>query len=163
MKSTKTGDAPYRNLLDLFVQDFLTCLSSIDWPAAELLLRVFLIRMLKLAENEKTPAPAKNMALDVLAEMGAAISQLNSNVRKPIGTLEGADAETELGGASITSRRCIIRGQSPRIGPCCLERALSCSCRISATKMLRGWQFANCNGLLHGRMGFTNSRFIRPH
>lgn len=97
MKSTKTGDAPYRNLLDLFVQDFITCLSSIDWPAAELLLRVFLIRMLKLAENEKTPAPAKNMALDVLAEMGAAISQLNSNVRMPIGTLEGADAETEVG------------------------------------------------------------------
>jgi cohesin loading factor subunit SCC2 len=96
MKSTKTGDQPYRNLLDLFVQDFITCLNSADWPAAELLLRVFLITMVKLAEGEKTAAPAKNMALDVLAEMGAAISQLNSHLQKPAGTLDGSDAETEL-------------------------------------------------------------------
>lgn len=96
MKSTKTGDQPYRNLLDLFVQDFITCLNSADWPAAELLLRVFLVAMVKLAEGEKTAAPAKNMALDVLAEMGAAISQLNSHLQRPVGTLEGADADTEL-------------------------------------------------------------------
>ena len=37
------------------------------------------------------------MALDVLAEMGAAISQLNSQVRKPVGSIEGSDADTELG------------------------------------------------------------------
>jgi cohesin loading factor subunit SCC2 len=95
MKSTKTGDAPYRNLLDLFVQDFITCLNSTDWPAAELLLRIFLFTMISLAENDKTPNSAKNMALELLGEMGAAISQLNSNVRKMAGSLEldGSDAE----------------------------------------------------------------------
>lgn len=111
MKSTKTGDAPYRNLLDLFVQDFITCLSSTDWPAAELLLRVFLIRMVNLAENEKAPAPAKNMALDVLAEMGAAISQLTSQVRKPIGALEGADTETELGSHILQLAEASLEGK----------------------------------------------------
>jgi cohesin loading factor subunit SCC2 len=71
MKSTKTGDAPYRNLLDLFVEDFITCLNSPDWPAAELLLRLFLFKMVSLAEGEKTPAPARNMALDLLGLDGS--------------------------------------------------------------------------------------------
>ncbi|KAG4442368.1 hypothetical protein IFR05_002146 [Cadophora sp. M221] len=95
MKSTKSGDAPYRNLLDLFVEDFITCLNSTDWPAAELMLRLFLFRMVQLAEGDKTPAPAKNMALDLLGLMGAAISELNSHVRKTASSLENGD--TELG------------------------------------------------------------------
>jgi len=93
MSSTKTGDAPYRNLLDLFVEDFITCLSSTDWPAAELLLRLFLFKMVHLAEGEKTPAPAKNMALDLLGSMGAAISELISHVRKTASTLENGDGD----------------------------------------------------------------------
>ncbi|PMD62723.1 uncharacterized protein K444DRAFT_557922 [Hyaloscypha bicolor E] len=96
MKSTKTGDAPYRNLLDLFVEDFITCLNSPDWPAAELLLRLFLFKMVSLAEGDKTPAPARNMALDLLGLMGAAISELNSHVRKTCSSLENGDSD--LGG-----------------------------------------------------------------
>ena len=93
VKSTKTGDAPYRNLLDLFVEDFITCLNSIEWPAAELLLRLLLFKMVQLAEGEKTPAPAKNMALDLLGSMGAAISDLISHVRKTANSLKTDDAE----------------------------------------------------------------------
>ncbi|TAQ91638.1 hypothetical protein B7494_g95 [Chlorociboria aeruginascens] len=93
MKSTKTGDAPYRNLLDLFIEDFITCLNSTDWPAAELLLRLFLFKMVQLAEGDKTPTPAKNMALDLLGSMGAAISELSSHVRKSAGSLENSDGD----------------------------------------------------------------------
>ncbi|CCD53834.1 similar to sister chromatid cohesion protein Mis4 [Botrytis cinerea T4] len=91
IKSTKNGDTPYRNLLDLFVEDFVTCLNSPDWPAAELLLRLFLFKMVQLAEAEKTPAPAKNMALDLLGSMGAAISELHFHVRKSAASLENRD------------------------------------------------------------------------
>ncbi|KAI9649885.1 Sister chromatid cohesion protein 2 [Ciborinia camelliae] len=91
IKSTKNGDTPYRNLLDLFVEDFITCLNSTEWPAAELLLRVFLFKMVQLAEVDKTPAPAKNMALDLLGSMGAAISELHSHVRKTASSLENRD------------------------------------------------------------------------
>jgi cohesin loading factor subunit SCC2 len=97
MGSTKTGDAPYRNLLDLFVQDFVTCLSLPDWPAAELLLRILVSKMVYLAENDKTAAPAKTMALDLLGEMGAAISHLNSQIRKTVRSLENEDTGNELG------------------------------------------------------------------
>jgi len=93
MKSTKTGDAPYRNLLDLFVEDFITCLNSPEWPAAELLLRLFLFKMVSLAEGDKTAAPARNMALDLLGLMGAAISELNSHIRKTCTSMESGDSE----------------------------------------------------------------------
>jgi cohesin loading factor subunit SCC2 len=95
MNSTKTGDTPYRNLLDLFIVDYVTCLDSADWPASELLLRLFLIRMVSLTENDKTPAPAKNMALEVLGEMGAAISQLRSQVRDRAKSLESEDIDPQ--------------------------------------------------------------------
>lgn len=97
LKSTKSGDTPYRNLLDLFVEDFTTCLDSPDWPGAELLLRYMMLRMVQLSEGERTAAPSKNMALDVLGTMGAAISRLRSHVRKTASTLEISDSD-ELAG-----------------------------------------------------------------
>lgn len=113
MGSSKTGDTPYRNLFDLFVEDFITCLSSTDWPAAELLLRLLLFKMVQLAEGDKTPAPAKNMALDSLGSMGAAISELNSHVRKAAASVEAGDgglgtylarlAETSLEKTALSS------------------------------------------------------------
>lgn len=110
LKSTKSGDTPYRNLLDLFVEDFTACLESPDWPGAELLLRYMMIRMVQLSEGERTAAPAKNMALDVLGTMGAAISRLRSHVRKTASTLEISDSDdlagflSELALASLEQR-----------------------------------------------------------
>jgi cohesin loading factor subunit SCC2 len=49
--------------------------------------------MVHLAEGDKTPAPAKNMALDHLGLMGAAISDLISHVRKTANALENDDAD----------------------------------------------------------------------
>ncbi|KAM0284709.1 hypothetical protein ACHAQH_001864 [Verticillium albo-atrum] len=82
LKSTKSGDAPFRNLLDLFVEDFTTCMDSPDWPAAELILRQLTYSMIRLWENDKSVAPAKNMALELLGVMCAAVSRLRSHVRK---------------------------------------------------------------------------------
>lgn len=92
-KSTKTGDTPFRNLLDNFVEDFCLCLDSPDWPAAELLLRITLSMMLELLKGDKTAAPAKNMALELLGNMAAAISRLRSHVRKTANGFEGSEAD----------------------------------------------------------------------
>ncbi|RWA11292.1 hypothetical protein EKO27_g3799 [Xylaria grammica] len=96
LKSTKTGDTPYRNLLDLFVEDFTTCLDSPDWPAAELLLRLTMILMFQQVDGEKNAAPARNMALELLGVMAASISKLRSHVRKTASSFEGSDPD-ELG------------------------------------------------------------------
>lgn len=93
LKSSKSGDTPYRNLLDLFVEDFTTCMDSPDWPAAELLLRHLTYFMLKLWEDPKSAAPSKNMALELLGVMGAAISKLRSHVRKVAENKEGMSSD----------------------------------------------------------------------
>lgn len=64
LTSTKSGDQPYRNLLDIFTEDFLSVLGNTDWPAAEMFLRVLLAKMFELFENHKGSAPSKAMALE---------------------------------------------------------------------------------------------------
>ncbi|KAH9909109.1 ARM repeat-containing protein [Xylariomycetidae sp. FL2044] len=96
LKSTKSGDTPYRNLLDLFVEDFTTCLDSPDWPAAELLLRLTMYMMFQQVDGDKNSAPARNMALELLGIMAASISRLRSHVRKTASNFEGSNSD-ELG------------------------------------------------------------------
>lgn len=96
LKSTKTGDTPYRNLLDLFVEDFTSCLNNPDWPAAELLLRILMTMMVNIVNGEKSSAPSKNMALEVLGVICAAISKLRSYVRKTANSFDGSEGG-ELG------------------------------------------------------------------
>jgi cohesin loading factor subunit SCC2 len=74
--STKTGDQPHRNLLDLFTEDLISVLGSPDWPAAELLLWILARHMLTILNDEKSAATPKNMALELLGWMGSAISNL---------------------------------------------------------------------------------------
>lgn len=96
LKSTKTGDTPYRNLLDLFVDDFTSCLNNQDWPASELLLRLLMLMMVKLVDDNKSSAPAKNMALEILGVVNAAISRVRSYVRRSAQTLDTTERD-ELG------------------------------------------------------------------
>ena len=81
LTSTKSGDQPYRNLLDIFTEDFLNVLGNTDWPAAELLLRSLLQNMVGLMENDKSTAPAKTMALDLMGIMGSGICDLRVYLR----------------------------------------------------------------------------------
>ncbi|RMZ84838.1 hypothetical protein DV737_g999, partial [Chaetothyriales sp. CBS 132003] len=79
-KVSKTGDSPYRNILDLFVEDMINLLPLPDWPAAELLLRLLASKLIDLTRTEKA-AGVKNMALELLGAMGAAISRTRASAR----------------------------------------------------------------------------------
>ncbi|KAK0643538.1 putative SCC2 protein [Cercophora newfieldiana] len=93
LKSTKSGDTPYRNLLDLFVEDFILCLDNPDWPAAEILLRTLMKSVLGIMSQDKISVPAKNMALEVLGSLGAAIAKLTGYVRKTANGLDARDPD----------------------------------------------------------------------
>ncbi|KAL2817377.1 sister chromatid cohesion C-terminus-domain-containing protein [Aspergillus granulosus] len=93
MTSTKTGDQPYRNILDLFTEDLIGVLGSTDWPAAELLLRIMASHMISIADTDKSPATAKSMALELLGWMGSAISDLISTAQHLLPALEESDTE----------------------------------------------------------------------
>ena len=93
MTASKTGDQPHRQLLELFLEDFITVLGLPEWPAAELLLQILFANCRNIAENNKSLAPAKNMALEFLGQMGSAISELVSNTRHAARGLEGQDSQ----------------------------------------------------------------------
>ena len=93
MTASKTGDQPHRQLLELFLEDFITVLGLPDWPSAELLLQILFANCRNIAENQKSLAPAKNMALELLGQMGSAISELVSNTRHAARGLEGQESQ----------------------------------------------------------------------
>lgn len=76
--SSKSSDEPFRRLLDIFVDDFLNVLGSTDWPAAELLLRALVRKLVDLAENAKSPAPSRTLALELLGTIGSGILDLRA-------------------------------------------------------------------------------------
>ena len=108
MASTKSGDQPYRNLLDLFTEDLINVLGSADWPASELLLRLLAGHLINIAKDERFPSTAKNMALEQLGWMGSAISSVRASVKQLATVMQGSDtviarhlsqlAEDELSG-----------------------------------------------------------------
>jgi cohesin loading factor subunit SCC2 len=90
LNSTKSGDQPYRNLLDIFTEDFLNVIGLPEWPASELLLRNMLSRLLRILDDEKRPVPQKNLALDLITMMGMHISDVKSHIRNASRSLEAS-------------------------------------------------------------------------
>ena len=86
--ASKTGDQPHRHLLDIFIEDLVAVLGSPEWPGAEILLRTLLAHAIHIVEHEKSTAPAKNMALEMLGLMGSAISELVVRTRSLARSLE---------------------------------------------------------------------------
>lgn len=78
LSTTKSSDEPFRRLLDIFTEDFLNVLGSSDWPAAETLLRSLVARMIQMAENSKSPAPSRTLALELLGTIGSGILDLQA-------------------------------------------------------------------------------------
>ena len=102
-KVSKTGDSPYRNVLDLFVEDLVNLLPLPEWPAAELLLRMLAARMTELASTEKT-AGIKNMALESLGSMGSAISDCRATARSLASNLSREPEDHDRGVAASLAK-----------------------------------------------------------
>lgn len=91
MTASKSGDQPYRHLLDMFTDDLIMVLGNPEWPAAEMLLRALMVSMMRITENKST-APAKNMALELLGTMGSAISELVASTQSCARSIESQDS-----------------------------------------------------------------------
>ncbi|KAH7395141.1 sister chromatid cohesion C-terminus-domain-containing protein [Phaeosphaeria sp. MPI-PUGE-AT-0046c] len=82
---SKTGDKPFRNLLDLFVDDFCNVLGSSEWPAADMLLQQLTIRMEFILRDDvaaKQTVVDKDMALSALSRIGCGILDLKQRLNK---------------------------------------------------------------------------------
>ncbi|KAL7266770.1 Sister chromatid cohesion protein 2 [Rhizina undulata] len=100
MRATKNGDTPYRHLMDIFTEDFITVLGSPEWPAAQTLLRAILQSMFALIDGDKKQSSTgKPMAYDLLGLMGSGICDLLVHLRESNRFKEG---ETDSADGHIT-------------------------------------------------------------
>ena len=82
---SKTGDKPFRNLLDLFIEDFSNVLGSPEWPAADMLLQQLLIRMQFILQGEhsaKQSVVDKDMALAIMSRIGCGVIDFKLRLKK---------------------------------------------------------------------------------
>ncbi|CAO2654791.1 Nn.00g115240.m01.CDS01 [Neocucurbitaria sp. VM-36] len=82
---SKTGDKPFRNLLDLFIDDFCNVLGSPEWPAAVMLLQQLLVRMRNILHGDqaaKQTVVDKDMALTTMARIGSGIIDFKHSLRQ---------------------------------------------------------------------------------
>ncbi|KAL1597912.1 Sister chromatid cohesion protein 2 [Paraconiothyrium brasiliense] len=75
---TKSGEKPFRNLLDMFVDDFCKVLGSPEWPAANLLLVPLFNLMYQLRDDKDN----RNMAISILGTMGGGILDFKKRTRQ---------------------------------------------------------------------------------
>lgn len=82
---SKTGDKPFRNLLDLFIEDFCNVLGSPEWPAADMLLQQLLGRMQHILFGDgaaKQSVVDKDMALATMARIGCGVIDFTHRLKK---------------------------------------------------------------------------------
>ncbi|KAF2816258.1 uncharacterized protein BDZ99DRAFT_514855 [Mytilinidion resinicola] len=83
-ETTKSADLPFRNLLDIFTEDFLSVLGCPEWPAAAIFLHKLTQYMANIiADKQKQySVQAKTMALDILGIMGSGLIDLQVHLGK---------------------------------------------------------------------------------
>ncbi|KIW01924.1 uncharacterized protein PV09_06765 [Verruconis gallopava] len=101
--TTKSGDQPYRKLLEIFVEDFISVLGLPMWPGAEMLLRALLSKLFRILSDDKSSGPAKNMALEILGTIGSGIIDLQMFVEHASHTAESSDSPLGATLAKIAS------------------------------------------------------------
>lgn len=82
---SKTGDKPFRNLLDLFIDDFCNVLGSPEWPAAIMLLHQLLFRIRNILQGDQAAKQSvvdKDMALTTMARIGCGVLDFKHGIMR---------------------------------------------------------------------------------
>ena len=102
MQTNKTApsDSPFKALLDIFTEDFLTVLTAPEWPAAELLLRSLIKNLYVCIDGDNHGAQVKNVALDAVGQIAAKIRA----VRKKLGGQLSSQSEEDTDAMALIAR-----------------------------------------------------------
>ncbi|KAK3116829.1 Sister chromatid cohesion protein 2 [Teratosphaeriaceae sp. CCFEE 6253] len=112
--SAKSGDEPYRRLLDIFTEDFLTVLPSSDWPSAEMLLRTLVSALVGMVDGARHTVPARTLALELLGTIGTGILELQITARKAASGLDADESDITRHLAGLIEQ---LRGDDIEVGP----------------------------------------------
>jgi len=86
-------DSPFKALLDIFTEDFLTVLTAPEWPAAELLLRSLIKNLYFCIDGDNHGAQVKNVALDAVGQVAAKIRAVRKKMTAQLSSRTEEDTE----------------------------------------------------------------------
>ncbi|KAJ2858056.1 Sister chromatid cohesion protein 2 [Coemansia erecta] len=75
------NESEYRGILETFIDDCIVLLGHPQWPAAELVVRVYSLHMLELLDEEKTDIALKTLALDSAAQIASHIAYTQKEIK----------------------------------------------------------------------------------
>ena len=91
---TAPADSPFKALLDIFTEDFLTVLTAPEWPAAELLLRCLIKNLYACIDSDSQGAQVKNVALDAVGQIAAKIRAVKKKLAIQLSSKSEDDSDT---------------------------------------------------------------------
>ncbi|KAJ1967681.1 Sister chromatid cohesion protein 2 [Dispira parvispora] len=89
-KSKQANEGEYRALLENFMDDVLSLLGLPEWPAAELILRIFTKHLMGYVDDKKADNGLKGLAIEYLGAVAARIKKW-----QPLFSTTGADDQGE--------------------------------------------------------------------
>ncbi|KAJ1721672.1 Sister chromatid cohesion protein 2 [Coemansia erecta] len=84
-----SNEAEYRVLLEAFVDDCIVLLGHPQWPAAELVIRIYSLHILDLLDEEKSDISMKTLALDSAAHIASHIARTRQEIKAVSSTHSG--------------------------------------------------------------------------
>ena len=90
---TAPSDSPFKALLDIFTEDFLTVLTAPEWPAAELLLRSLIKNLYVCIDGDNHGAQVKNIALDAVGQIAARIRAVRKKLNAQLSSRSDGDTD----------------------------------------------------------------------
>ncbi|KAJ1821281.1 Sister chromatid cohesion protein 2, partial [Coemansia sp. RSA 2598] len=81
-KAASANESEYRGILETFIDDCIVLLGHPQWPAAELVVRVYSLHIVELLDEEKTDIALKTLALDGAAQIASHIACAQNEVKK---------------------------------------------------------------------------------
>ncbi|KAJ2454142.1 Sister chromatid cohesion protein 2 [Coemansia sp. RSA 2336] len=78
-RESKSNEAEYRVLLELLIDDCIVLLGHPQWPAAELVVRIYSLHVVDILDDDKHDILLKNMALESAAQIASHIALSSSS------------------------------------------------------------------------------------
>ena len=92
-RTSAPTDSPFKALLDIFTEDFLTVLTAPEWPAAELLLRSLIKNLYACIDGDNHGAQVKNVALDAVGQVAAKIRAVRKKLTAQLSSRTDDDTD----------------------------------------------------------------------
>ncbi|KAJ2605223.1 Sister chromatid cohesion protein 2 [Coemansia sp. RSA 1722] len=102
-KTAAANESEYRGILETFVEDCIVLLGHPQWPAAELVVRVYSLHILELLDEDKSDISLRTLALDSAAQIASHIARTQKEITESASTHASSVLQAVTSSSSLES------------------------------------------------------------